>query len=171
MTSLEGSEDDPSRRTDCGQFKCVCCGARYWKKNKLVRRAAQCKGVKYISGYERRRCKAWRCRFNDQCPEANAACPLCGAFKRPEFQSFQDASAPDLSSPAQPVPNSYAACDPTSASSSNSSSTLPVTHQPLQPGPVMRQQPVHVFQKNVPSGDVTLLPLLEGMTQQYLTDV
>ena len=171
MPGLEGDEEDPSRRTDCGQYKCICCGTRYWKQNKLVRRAAQCKGVRYFSGYERRRCKAWRCRFNNQCSKANEACPLCGAFKPPEFQSLQPASAPNLPSHVQPVPNSYVAFDPAKASSSSSSSTLPVTHQPLQPGPVMRQEPVRAFQENIPSGNVTLLPLLEGMTQRFLTDV
>ena len=56
------------------------------------------------------RCKAWRCRFNDQCSEANAACPICGAFKPPEFQSLQPANASDQSIPIQSAPHFNAAC-------------------------------------------------------------
>ena len=163
--SYEEDKGVPPGRSDIGQFKCICCGLRYWKKNKLVRRAAQCKGVRYISEHVRWRCKAWRCRFNDQCLKANAACPICGAYKPPEFQSLQPASASDQTSPAEPAPYAYAACHPTRASSSSSSTTLPGFRQ------VAKQEPVHVFQRNIPSGNVTLLPLLEGMTQRYLTEV
>ena len=171
MPDLNESPDAPSKRTDIGQFKCVCCGLRYWKKNKLIRRAAQCKGVRYTSGHVRWRCKAWRCRYNDQCPEANSACPICGAFKPPEFQSVQPPCAPDQNSPTHPVQNPYTVHDPADASSSSSSANVPVTHQSPRPESTMRQEPVHVFQRNVPSGQVTLLPLLEGMTQRFLTEV
>ena len=171
MSNFEGDESAPSGRTDLGQFKCICCGVRYWKKNKLVRRAAQCKGVRYNSGHVRWRCKAWRCRFNDQCSEANAACPICGAFKPPEFQSLQPANASDQSSPIQSAPHFNAACEPANTSSSSSSSIQPTVHQPSQSGPFVSHVEDPAFQSNVPDGIVTLLPLLEGMTQRYLTDV
>ena len=171
MPSYEGDESVPPKRTDIGQFKCTCCGLRYWKKNKLVRRAAQCKGARYNSEYVRWRCKAWRCRFNDQCSEANAACPICGAFKPPEFQSLQPASASDPASPVQPVPHSDAACEPASTSSSSSSTIQPTIHQSSQSGSFVEQVTGSVLQGNVPGGIVTLLPLLEGMTQRYLTEV
>ena len=171
MPSYEGNEGVPPKHIDTGQFKCICCGLRYWKKNKLIRRAAQCKGARYNSESGRWRCKAWRCRFNDQCSEANAACPICGAFKPPEFQSLQPASAPDPASSVQPAPRPVAACEPASTSSSSSSTIRPTIHQSSQFGPVVEHVTGSVIQDNAPGGIVTLLPLLEGMTQRYLTEV
>jgi len=171
MSSFEGNISAPSGRTELGQFKCICCGVRYWKKNKLIRRAAQCRGVRYSPGNVRWKCKAWRCRFNDQCSEASAPCPICGAFKPPEFQSLQPADASDQSIPIQSAPHPDAACEPANPSSSSSSSNQPAVHHPSQSGPLGSHVSDPVFQSNLPDGIVTLLPLLEGMTQRYLTDV
>ena len=63
------------------------CGQRFWQKSLLVRRAARCKGNKANDRDGRpRRCKAWRCRYNDQCPNGGDPCKLCGCVKPAEFQ-------------------------------------------------------------------------------------
>ena len=170
-SSPEGGESIPPKRTDIGKFKCICCGARYWKKNKLIRRAAQCKGVRY--GFEgvRWRCKAWRCRFNDQCPEANSACPICGAFKPPEFQPAQPALPFSQASSPEPTPRTHIDRDPAGPPSNGNYTAQSVRHQLEQPDLSSAQEAISVSQDIVPSGTVTLLPLLEGMTQRFLTEV
>jgi hypothetical protein len=68
------------------QFKCILCRKRFWKKKVLVNRSAKCRGTRSNPDGSRWYCRAWRCRFNDQCPSANLACPICGAYKPPEFR-------------------------------------------------------------------------------------
>ena len=79
-------------------YTCVACGQRFWQKKSLVRRAARCKGsmISPVSG-KSQVCRAWRCRYNDQCPGANVACAICGATKPPEVLPTRPAS---VSSPA-----------------------------------------------------------------------
>ena len=135
------------RKPNFGHYSCVCCGQRYWKGKKLVRRAAQCKG-KY--------CKAWRCRFNDQCPQAEQPCPLCGTYKRPEFQSAVPAEPASDQNPVSDVP----------IVSNHSSSFQPPNRG--QPESSVQSQTIH----SVPQDpDVTALPPLEGRYIRYLTEV
>ena len=68
------------------QFKCILCHKRFWKKKVLVNRSAKCRGTRFNPDGSRWYCRAWRCRFNDQCPSASLACPICGAYKPPEFR-------------------------------------------------------------------------------------
>jgi hypothetical protein len=68
------------------QFRCILCRKRFWKKKVLVNRSAKCRGTRSNPDGSRWKCRAWRCRFNDQCPSANLACPICGAYKPPEFR-------------------------------------------------------------------------------------
>ena len=74
-------------------YKCISCGQRFWQKQALVHCAARCRGMRYNPDGSRWVCKAWRCRYNDQCPGANAACSICGAFKPPEFMPTKPVSA------------------------------------------------------------------------------
>ena len=161
----------PPRHADIGYFKCVSCGMRYWQKNKLVRRSAKCKGVWHDQDGIKRKCKAWRCRYNDQCTGANAACPLCGAFKPPEFLPTQPAHA---CSPAH-SPRPFSPANATRAPASLPSDRL----HTIPPARYLHEQPDHSSVQNltsvneciVPRGTITQLPLLEGMTQRFLTEV
>ena len=68
------------------QFRCILCRKRFWKKKVLVNRSAKCRGTRFNPDGSRWYCRAWRCRFNDQCASASLACPICGAYKPPEFR-------------------------------------------------------------------------------------
>ena len=161
----------PHKYVDNGYFKCVSCGTRYWHKNKLIRRSAKCKGVRYDHDGTRQRCKAWRCRYNDQCTAANDACPLCGAFKPPEFQPTQPAH--DCRPAHSPRPFSPAYADQFSASqpSDQSYAVPPARYLQEQSEHFFAQESASMSQCTVPKGTITQLPLSEGMTQRFLTEV
>ena len=89
-------------------YKCISCGQRFWQKKAMVRRAAKCKGTRVNQNGIPQACKAWRCRYNDQCPGANTACAICGAYKPPEFMPTKPVSA---ASPAS-VSRSASSADP-----------------------------------------------------------
>ena len=160
------------RPIEYGRYKCMCCNTRYWKRNKLIRRAAQCKGVRFVPGGSRQRCKGWRCRFNDQCPLANAACPLCGAFKPLEFQS--DLPSSPSSQAYYPVPAVPAVSSHLPANASSEVIPAPLAMEHLQgrdSSSVPAQKPCSISGEDIPIGTVTHLPLLEGMTERFLTEV
>ena len=149
----------------------MSCGARYWQKNKLVRRSAMCRGVRYSQDGTRWKCKAWRCRYNDQCTGANAACPICGAFKPPEFLPTQPTH---VSSPALlPRPTSPASATRTPASLPTDTFCCdqPKQHCHEQTDQFPVQTMTSMNRSCVSSGSTTQLPLLEGMTQRFLTEV
>ncbi len=161
----------PPSRMDASYHKCISCGKRYWQKNVLVRRSAKCKGVRYRPDGSRWVCRAWRCRFNDQCTGADAACPICGTFKPPEFLPDQPVSA---SNPAQ-----------SSRSASSADPSLVPTNQPpdryctVLPAMCPYGQPdsssLRAMNPNgqciVPRGTITHLPCYEGVSQRFLIEV
>ena len=147
MSSQNESNPAHQKKTSFGWFSCICCGQRYWKKNKLVRRAAHCRG---------QNCKAWRCRFNDQCPQASSPCPMCGTFKPSEYQSAISAG---------PVLQHHSGSDPQNDAFSCSSVSLPEHDQPAH------SERNQVLQPGVQDARVTPLPLLEGMYVRFLTEV
>ena len=175
------------------QFKCILCRQRFWKKNVLVRRSAKCRGTRFNTDGTRWKCKAWRCRFNDQCPNANSACPICGAYKPPE------------SRPTLPAPETNPAITSRSASSADPNPAL-ASHDPaigridrlsrsiyghsegndewqryfenglrLSDSKVQAQYVddliVSELQDEVPAGTVTQLPLYGGVISRHLTEV
>ena len=161
----------PPSRMDASYHKCISCGKRYWQKNVLVRRAAKCRGTRYRPDGSRWVCRAWRCRFNNQCTGANAACPICGAFKPPEFLPDQPVSAsnpahlsrsassadPSLVPTNQPPDRYYTgfpAMCPYGHSNSNSQGATSSDDQSI-----------------VPRGTITHLPCYEGVSQRFLTEV
>ena len=174
--------------------KCISCGKRFWQKNVLARRAAKCRGTRYNPDGSRWVCRAWRCRFNNQCPGADAACPICGAFKPPEFLPTQPVSASSPASlsrsassvdpslvPANQPPDRH--CTGTSAGTpfghpdSSSQGTTSVganvetkdmNSRPL----VTADEMISGQQGIVPSrGTITHLPCYEGVFQRFLTEV
>ena len=102
-------------------YKCISCGQRFWQKKALVRRAAKCKGTitNPVIGISQA-CKAWRRRYNDQCPGADNACAICGTTKPPELMPARPAT---VSSPAF-VSGPASSSDPSPSHSSN----LPVNY-------------------------------------------
>ena len=155
---MSGEREDVNvtkKKPNFGQYSCVCCGQRYWKGKNLVRRAAHCKG-KY--------CRAWRCRFNDQCPQADQPCPLCGTYKRPEFQPAAPAEPVSNPNPASDVPIVFSVGKYVSEHQSS-------TFQPPyrgQPESSVPSQTVHPVPRDP---NVTALPPLEGKYLRYLTEV
>jgi hypothetical protein len=174
-------------------YKCIVCSQRFWQKKALVRRAAKCRGARFNPDGTRWACKAWRCRYNDQCPGANTACPICGAYKPPE------------SMPTKPVPGSSPAFVSRSASSVDPS-PVPTDQDPAvsRAGPLSRSiyghpggssqwekyvenrsrpsdmrsrvtfvddQVISDQQGDVPAGTITHLPLYGNVTARYLTEV
>jgi len=101
------SELQRSGHTAC-YYKCISCGQRFWQKKTLIRRAAKCRGTRVNQSGNRQACNAWRCRYNDQCPGANIACSICGAYKPPEFMPTKPVT---VSSPAS-VSRSASSADP-----------------------------------------------------------
>ena len=105
MSAASSSTGDnlvtPISRMDASYYKCISCGKRYWQKKVLVRRSAKCRGIRYHPDGSRWACRAWRCRFNNQCTGANAACPICGAYKPPEFLPDQPVPATDPALPSR----------------------------------------------------------------------
>ena len=170
-----------SRPAAC-YHKCISCGQRFWQKKALVRRAARCRGMRYNPDGSRWVCKAWRCRYNDQCPGANTACPICRAYKPPEFMPTKPVSA---SSPAS-LSRSASSVDP---------SPVPVNQPPANdstrtlarslhghPDSSFRvstrgtlfagDQVVSDQQSVVPMrGTITHLPLYGNVIERYLTEV
>lgn len=172
-SSFVENMNKPPGRVDYGYFKCVCCGSRYWQRNMLVRRSAKCRGVRYDQDGVRWQCKAWRCRYNDQCSKAGDACPLCGAFKPPEFSPTQPAHACSPAQPSGPVSPASAilapACMPPDHNCTVQPARCPHTQSNHFSVPV--QEMTASSQCIVPRGTITHLPLLEGMTQRFLTEV
>ena len=158
--------------TSC-YYKCVSCGQRFWQKKALVRRAAKCKGTMTnpASGISQA-CKAWRCRYNDQCPGAANACAICGTTEPSEFMPARPAT---VSSPAF-VSRPAFSSDPRPSHSSNSpanyspggASQVPGGNQskpfhgdyviPEQQGSFLRQ------------ANITMLPLYGDVVERYLTE-
>ena len=165
------SETQPNGHTSC-YYKCISCGQRFWQKKSMVRRAAKCRGTRVSQNGVPQTCKAWRCRYNDQCPGADAACAICGAFKPPEFL------------PTRPATASSPAFVSSSASSTNPSpdpiSQLPANHhsrdcfRPLYGHSESGSQWMkHVEQREALQklGNITLLPLYGDVVERYLTEV
>ena len=174
-------------------YKCIACGQRFWQMKVLARRAAKCRGTRYNPDGSRWVCKAWRCRYNDQCPGANAACPICGAFKPPEFLPTQPVSA---SSPAS-VSRSASSADPSTVPAiqppANRSTTVLARSLYGHPDSgsqwviqaenelevsgmessalFVDDQVVSDQQSIVPRGTITHLPCYEGVFQRFLTEV
>ena len=148
------------------------CGQRFWQKKTIVRRAAKCKGTRVNQNGISQACKAWRCRYNDQCPGANAACALCGAFKPPEFMPTRPASAsspafvsssassanpsPDLTN--QPPANHHSRACFRLLYGHSESSSLWMTR--VEEREYLRRQE-----------NITLLPLYGDVVERYLTEV
>jgi len=172
-SSVVENMSKPPGRVDYGYFKCVCCGSRYWQRNKLVRRSAKCRGVKYDQDGIRWQCKAWRCRYNDQCTGAGAACPICGAFKPPEFSPTQPAHACSPAHSSGPVSPASTILAPASMPPDHNCTVPPARcpHAQSNHFSVPVQEMTSVSQCIVPRGTITQLPLLEGMTQRFLTEV
>ena len=125
-----GVPEAPSIPQRTCYYRCIACGQRFWQKKSLVRRAARCKGnVMSPESMKIQPCKAWRCRYNDQCPEADAECTICGATKPPEFLLSSPASVSSPASLAYPASSSNPVPDrvsqlPASSVSGNISRTL-----------------------------------------------
>ena len=174
--------------------KCISCGQRFWQKKALVRRAARCRGARFNPDGSRWVCKAWRCRYNDQCPGANDACPICGAFKPPEFMPTKPVSA---SSPAflsrsassadpSPVPANQPPANDCTRTLARSlyghpdSSSQWLTHvennsesSGMNPRALFADDQVVSDQQSfVPMrGTITHLPLYGNVIERYLTEV
>ena len=116
MSVESGDQPGATEPCHCGpavcKFRCILCRQRFWKKDVIIRRSAKCRGARFNTDGSRWKCKAWRCRFNDQCPNANSACPICGAYKPPEFR------------PTLPAPETNPAIMSRSASSADPNPAL-----------------------------------------------
>jgi hypothetical protein len=187
------SEFQRSGHTAC-YYKCISCGQRFWQKKTMVRRAAKCNGTRVSQNGDSQACKAWRCRYNDQCPGANTACAICGAFKPPEFMPTKPvtASSPAFvsrsASSADPSPD-LANQPPANLSTgalisslyghpdSGSQWMIQVENASQSSGrnpPAMYvDDRVVSDQQNSPQmrGNITLLPLYGDVVERYLTDV
>ena len=175
-------------------YKCISCGQRFWQKKVLILRAARCRGMRYSPNGDRWACKAWRCRYNDQCPGANTACPICGAFKPPEFMPTKPVTA---ASPAS-VSRSASSADPSPVpanqpSANRSTSTLArslyghpdsssqwviqVENESqgsgMNPPALFADDHVVSDQQNAlpMRGTITHLPLYGNVVERYLTEV
>ena len=161
----------PPSRMDASYYKCISCGKRYWQRNVLVRRAAKCRGTRYSLDGSRWVCRAWRCRFNNQCTGADAACPICGAFKPPKFlpdHPVPASSQVHLSRSTSSVdPSLVPANQPSDRCYTESPAVSPYerTDDSFQGAMSSHQQGV------VPRGTITHLPCYEGVFQRFLTEV
>jgi hypothetical protein len=67
-------------------YKCALCAKRFSKNNKLVRRAAKCRGYHWsVDKQAHVQCPAWMCRFNNECARAGDPCSLCHSIKPVEM--------------------------------------------------------------------------------------
>ena len=187
------SETQRSGHTAC-YYKCISCGQRFWQKKTMARRVAKCKGSRANQNGIPQACKAWRCRYNDQCPGANTACPICGAYKPPEFMPTKPVTA---ASPAS-VSRSASSADPSPVpanqpSANRSTSTLArslyghpdsgsqwviqVENESqgsgMNPPALFADDHVVSDQQNAlpMRGTITHLPLYGNVVERYLTEV
>ena len=161
----------PRRRLDASWNKCISCGKRYWQKNVLVRRAAKCRGIRYHPDGSRWACRAWRCRFNNQCTGADAACPICGAFKPPEFLPDQPVFASNPAHSSRSASSADPSLVPTNQPPDRCCTVLPAMCPYGQPGSSSLRAKSSDDQCIVPRGTITHLPCYEGVSQRFLTEV
>ena len=182
-----------SRPAAC-YHKCISCGQRFWQKKVLARRAAKCRGMRYNPDGSRWVCRAWRCRYNDQCPGADTACPICGAYKPPEFMPTRHVSAsspaslsrstssvdPSLVPANQPPANSYTGilATPPYGHPDSSSQWMASVDDNVQslgmnlPTVFADDLVVSDQQSYVPRrGSITHLPLYGNVIERYFTEV
>ena len=77
-------------------FRCALCSLKFSSHNKMMRRAASCRGKAWCTKKSRFfNCRAWLCRYDDNCEEAKKPCPCCGHIKKVEL------SCADISQPGQ----------------------------------------------------------------------
>ena len=164
MSAASSSTGDnsvtPTSRMDASYYKCISCGKRYWQKKVLVRRAAKCKGTRHHPDGSRWACRAWRCRFNNQCVGANAACPICGAYKPPEFL------------PDQPVPATASSLVPTNEPPGRLWTVPPAACSPGEASShSLREMSSNDQSIDLPKGTITYLQCYEGVSERFLTEV
>jgi hypothetical protein len=185
VTMSVASGDQPGTAEPCHtaptvcQFRCILCRQRFWKKNVIIRRSAKCRGTRYNPDGSRWKCRAWRCRFNDQCPNANSACPICGAYKPPEFRPTLP--APEVI-PAV-VTGSASSADPNPASTIREVPAGHVDHlsRPMQGLPEGSDLWRRYFESRprssssadnmIRAGTETQLPLYGDVVARFLTEV
>jgi hypothetical protein len=64
-------------------FRCAVCNVHFCKNGKKIRQWSPCGGGVWHPSYRRYYyCKAWLCRFDDQCQNAGAPCPCCKKRKK-----------------------------------------------------------------------------------------
>ena len=161
-----------SNRTDTSYYKCFSCGKRYWQKKVLVRRSAKCRGVRFHPDGSRWSCRAWRCRYNDQCAGADFACPICGAYKPPEFLPVQPAPAPIPSSPSRSVSFADPSLVPTNLPPDRPENEPLASCSSGQPSnDSLREVSAGDLSIDLPKGTITYLPCYEGVSERYLTEV
>ena len=187
------SETQHNGHTSC-YYKCISCGQRFWQKKAMIRRAAKCKGTRVNQHGVSQKCKAWRCRYNDQCPGADAACAICGAFKPPEFMPTRPATASNPAFVSRPASSANPSSGYANLSPANHSSGACIS--PLYGHPESGSQwMTHVGNvSRIPGrnpstpfvddcviseqqdslqrqGNITLLPLYGDVVERYLTEV
>jgi hypothetical protein len=71
-------------------YRCALCSLKFSSHNKMMRRAASCRGRAWCTKKSRFfNCRAWLCRYDDKCEEAKKPCPCCGHIKKMEL-SYAD---------------------------------------------------------------------------------
>ena len=171
-SDIGGNSVTPTSRMDASYYKCISCGKRYWQKKVLVRRSAKCRGTGYHPDGSRWVCRAWRCRFNNQCTGADAACPICGAFKPPEFLPDQPVSATDPAHPSRSASLADPSLVPTNQPPDRLSTVLPAACPYEQPNSdSLRAMSSNDQCIDLPRGTITYLPCYEGVSQRFLTEV
>ena len=165
------SETQHNGHTSC-YYKCISYCQRFWQKKAMVRHAAKCRGTRVNQNRASQTCEAWRCRYNDQCPGADAACAICGAFKPPEFMPTRPATA---SNPA------FVSSSASSASPSPDLISQPLANhdsracsRPLYGLSESRSQWMKLVEQREALQkleNIILLPLYEDVVGRYLTDV
>ena len=159
-------------RMDTSYFKCISCGKRYWQKKVLVRRSAKCRGVRFHPDGSRWACRAWRCRYNDQCAGADSACPICGAYKPPEFLPDQPAPAPDPAISSRSASFADPSLVPTNVPPDRLGTKLSASCSRGQPSnDSLREVSSSDLSIDLPKGTVTYLPCYDGVSERYLTEV
>ena len=77
-------------------YRCALCNFHFCNNGKKVRQWFPCGGEVWHPSYRRRYfCKAWLCRFDDQCQNAGAPCPCCKKIKKLQISKQPTTEIPE----------------------------------------------------------------------------
>ena len=77
-------------------YRCALCNFHFCNNGKKIRQWFRCGGEVWHPSYRRRYfCKAWLCKFDDQCQNAGAPCPCCKKIKKLQISKQPTTEIPE----------------------------------------------------------------------------